>query len=99
MKTILLMFLLALALVASEQKEAPKAQSATEVPNYIIDAKNYSLIDAKKAFYVIDTNKYGTMQEHFAFANEKDAQEYVEKNGGSVVDYETYIKMNENSTK
>jgi len=98
LKTILLMFLLAISLIASE-KEVQKTQNTKQELNYIIDAKNYGLIDAKNAFFVINSHKYGTMQEYFAFAEEKDAKEYVEKYGGSVVDYETYIKLDENSTK
>ncbi|MFA5454945.1 MAG: nitrous oxide reductase accessory protein NosL [Sulfurimonas sp.] len=98
MKTILLIFLLSISLIAAE-KEVPKPQNAKQELTYIIDAKNYVLIDAKKAFFVVNSHKYGTMQDYFAFADEKDAKEYVEKNGGSVVDYETYMKFDENSTK
>ena len=98
MKTVLLIFLLSISLIAAE-KEAPKKQNAKQELSYIIDAKNYGLINAKKAFFVINSHKYGTMQDYFAFAEEKDAKEYVEKYGGSVVDYETYIKLDENSTK
>lgn len=98
MKTILLLFLLSISLIASE-KEVPKKQNAKQELSYIIDAKNYGLIDAKKAFFVINSHKYGTMQDYFAFAEEKDAKEHVEKYGGSVVDYETYMKLDENSTK
>jgi len=97
-KAILLIFLLAISLIASE-KEVTKAQNTKQELNYIIDAKNYGLIDAKKAFFVINSHKYGTMQDYFAFAEEKDAKEHVQKYGGSVVNYETYIKLDENSTK
>lgn len=98
MKAILLIFLLAISLIASE-KEVTKAQNTKQELNYIIDAKNYGLIDAKKAFFVINSHKYGTMQDYFAFAEEKDAKEHVQKYGGSVINYETYMKLDENSTK
>ncbi|OHD97288.1 MAG: hypothetical protein A3E21_07085 [Sulfurimonas sp. RIFCSPHIGHO2_12_FULL_36_9] len=99
MKTTLLIFLIALSLIASEKKDIVTKDSLVKKPTYIIDAKNYGLIDAKNAFFVINSHKYGTMQESFAFAEEKDAKEHVEKYGGSVVNYETYIKLDENSTK
>jgi hypothetical protein len=98
MKTVLLIFLLSISLIAS-QKEVPKTENTKKELSYIIDAKNYGLIDAKKAFFVVNSHKYGTMQDYFAFADEKDAKEYVEKNGGSVVDYETYMKLDGNGTK
>ncbi|MDQ1264404.1 MAG: hypothetical protein QG559_1405 [Campylobacterota bacterium] len=88
MKTLIFLLLIGISLIASEQKE---------VPSYIIDAKNYNLIDSKKAFFIINSRKYGTMQDHFAFAKEEDAKEHVEKYGGSVVDYETYIKSQDNN--
>ncbi|MFA5233075.1 MAG: nitrous oxide reductase accessory protein NosL [Sulfurimonas sp.] len=98
MKTILLLFLLSISLIALE-KEVPKPQNAKQELSYIIDAKNYGLIDAKKAFFVINSHKYGTMQDYFAFAEEKDAKEHVQKYGGAVVDYETYMKLDDNTTK
>lgn len=60
MKTILLTFLIAISLVASE-KEATQTQSVQEEIKYIVDAKNYGLVAAKDAFYVIDSHKYGTI--------------------------------------
>lgn len=98
MKTILLTFLIAISLVASE-KEATQTQSVQEEIKYIVDAKNYGLVAAKDAFYVIDSHKYGTMQDYFAFAKEEDANEHVKKYGGSVVDYETYKKIQEEASK
>jgi nitrous oxide reductase accessory protein NosL len=97
-KTILLIFLLSISLIALD-KEVPKVQNTKQELSYIIDAKNYGLIDAKKAFFVVNSHKYGTMQDYFAFAEEKDAKEHVEKYGGSVVDYETYMKFDDNGTK
>ncbi|MBE0514755.1 nitrous oxide reductase accessory protein NosL [Sulfurimonas sp.] len=98
MKTILLTFLITISLVASE-KEAAQTQSVKEEIKYIVDAKNYGLIAAKDAFYVIDSHKYGTMQDYFAFAKEEDANEHVKKYGGNVVDYETYKKIEEEASK
>jgi len=88
MKTLLLIFLLVLSLIASEE-------DARKMPSYVIDTKSMSLIDSKKAFFIIGSRKYGTMKENFAFAKKEDAERYVKKNGGSVVDYNTYIKMDD----
>lgn len=99
MKSVLLMFLVAVSLIASEIKEGTQSQSAQEEIKYIIDAKNYGMISAKDAFYVIDSHKYGTMQDHFAFATKEDAREHVEKHGGSVVSYEDYMKIKEDTLK
>lgn len=98
MKTILLTILIALSLVAAE-KEATQTQSVKEEIKYIVDAKNYGLVAAKDAFYVIDSHKYGTMQDYFAFAKEEDANDHVKKYGGSVVDYEAYKKIQEEASK
>lgn len=89
MKTLLLTFLMVLSLIASEKEEI----------KYIVDAKNYGLVAAKDAFYVIDSHKYGTMQEYFAFAKEEDANDHVKKYGGKVVDYETYQKLQQEASK
>jgi len=69
--------------------------SEREIPSYIVDAKNYSLVDAKKAFFIIGSSKYGIMKENFAFSYKKDAEEYVKKRGGCVIDYKTYINMDD----
>ncbi|HEY9203659.1 MAG TPA: nitrous oxide reductase accessory protein NosL [Sulfurimonas sp.] len=89
MKTLLLIFLMVISLIASEKEEI----------KYIVDAKNYGLVAAKDAFYVIDSHKYGTMQEYFAFAKEEDATDHVKKYGGKVVDYETYQKLQQEASK
>jgi len=98
MKTLLLIFLTTISLIAS-QEESAQTQSTTEEIKYIVDAKNYGLVAAKDAFYVIDSHKYGTMQEYFAFAKEEDANDHVKKYGGKVVDYETYQKIKEEASK
>ncbi len=89
MKTMILLFLLSISLIASQR----------QMPKYVVDAKNYGLVESTKAFYIIGSKKYGIMKESFAFSKEKDAQDYVEKNGGSVVDYDTYIEMDINASK
>ena len=98
MKALLLTLLITISLVASEKGTAP-TQSTKEEIKYIVDAKNYGLVAAKDAFYVIDSHKYGTMQEYFAFAKEEEANDHVEKYGGKVVDYETYQKLQEEVSK
>lgn len=98
MKSLLLTLLITISLVAS-QKETTPTQSVKEEIKYIVDAKNYGLVAAKDAFYVIDSRKYGTMQDQFAFAKEEDANDHVKKYGGSVVNYETYQKLQEEASK
>ncbi|MCF6308914.1 MAG: nitrous oxide reductase accessory protein NosL [Sulfurimonas sp.] len=83
MKTILLIILLTLSLSAFERK----------IPSYIIDVTTIKLIGSKTAFYVIGNEQHGTMKKNFGFAAKKTAQKYVERNGGCVVDYATYVKM------
>ena len=102
MKTILLLFLITISLIASEEQstgEDVKKTNKTEVPKYIVDPNTFRLVDSKKAFYIIGSKKYGTMKENFAFATKEDAEKYVKKNGGSVVDYNTYISIDKNSSK
>lgn len=93
MKTLLLIFLLTLSLIASQKEHVRK------IPSYIIDAKSMVLVDAKKAFFILGSQKYGTMKENFAFGKKEDAQEYVKRRGGCVVDYETYINMTDEEIK
>lgn len=94
MKTLFLILLLTISLIAEQ-----KNQNEQPMPEFVVDAKNFGLIDAKEAYYIIGSYKYGTMKEAFAFAYEKDALEHVKKHGGSVVDYKTFIKMDVNISK
>ncbi|MCW8954321.1 MAG: nitrous oxide reductase accessory protein NosL [Sulfurimonas sp.] len=89
MKTTLLIFLLILSLNASQEEHKRK------IPSHIVDAKEYILVDSKKAFFILGSHKVGTMKEYFAFIKKEDAEEHVKKYGGCVVDYDTYAKMDD----
>lgn len=89
MKSLLLMILLTFSLMAAEEGYERK------IPNFVIDNKSIKLIDSKKAFFILGNRKYGTMKKNFAFARKEDAQKYVERTGGCVVDYQTYLKMDD----
>ncbi len=60
----------------------------------VVDTKGLKFIDAKNAFYVIGSKIAGTMTKRskYAFANEKDAIEFKEKNGGELVTFEEAYK-------
>ena len=89
MKTLILIFLFALSLVALEKEYVRK------IPTYVIDTKSMGMINAKQAFYIIGNSKHGMMKDNFAFFAKEDAQAYISSRGGCVVDYETYVKMND----
>ena len=97
MKKMILIFLIAFSLFASAEQNATqenlnKAES-TEETKFIICAKSMRFVNAKDAFYIYGGNTYGTMKKNFGFLYEADAKEYVKKNGGRVVNYETYIEL------
>jgi len=55
-----------------------------------VDAKTLKFIDAKTAYYVIGSNKKGTMSKvsKYAFANKADAEAFAKENGGKVGSFE-----------
>lgn len=57
----------------------------------VTDVASETLIDAKKAFYVIGSNVQGTMSmvSKLAFLNEADAQAFVQEYKGEIVPFET----------
>ncbi|MCK5855444.1 MAG: nitrous oxide reductase accessory protein NosL, partial [Sulfurovaceae bacterium] len=65
----------------------------------VTDAKTEKLIDAKTAFYVVESDIAGTMSEvsKLAFANENDAKAFVEEYDGKVVDFQKAFEMAKNS--
>lgn len=89
MKTILITILITISIFASGQQDARK------IPSHVVDVIGYSLIDSKDAFFILGIKKYGMMQKSWAFSNKEDAQAYAEKHGGCIVDYATYIKMDD----
>lgn len=56
----------------------------------VVDTKTLKFIDAKKAYYVLSSKVEGTMTDNskYAFESEEDAKEFIEKNGGDIVDFE-----------
>ncbi|MCK5293148.1 MAG: nitrous oxide reductase accessory protein NosL [Arcobacteraceae bacterium] len=67
----------------------------------VIDAKTQKSIDAKSAFYVVNSKARGTMSKvsKLAFALEIDALAFVKKYNGKVVDFQTALKMAQDSLK
>ncbi|MCF6331213.1 MAG: hypothetical protein L3I99_06670 [Sulfurimonas sp.] len=93
MKIILIITLLCISIFAQQK------QYVREIPKYVVGVKSLSLFDSKKAFFVIGAYKYGLMMDTFAFRHKGNAQEYIKKYGGCVVDYETYVKMDDEAVK
>ncbi len=91
MKTTLILFLLSISLLAS-QTQTDENSNTTEIPQYMVDAKTFSMINSTEAFYIIGGSKYGIMTKRVAFAKKEDAEEYAKTHGGEVVDYTTYIE-------
>ncbi|NPA59339.1 MAG: 4Fe-4S binding protein [Epsilonproteobacteria bacterium] len=61
----------------------------------VVDTKSLKFIPAKSAYYVIGSKKSATMSEvsKYAFATKKDAQDFVKKYGGKIVDFDTALKI------
>ncbi len=60
----------------------------------VVDVKSLKFIDASKAFYVVGSDKKGTMSmvSKYAFASKVDADAFAKENGGKVVDYQGAYK-------
>jgi len=61
----------------------------------VVDAKTEKLIDAKSAYYVINSNIKGTMSKisKLAFANQKDAKAFASEHEGEVVDFKKALDL------
>ena len=61
----------------------------------VIDAKSEQLIDARSAFYVLNSKVKGTMSKvsKLAFKSESDAQDFAKKNRGEVVSFDKALAM------
>jgi len=61
----------------------------------VTDVKSLDYIDAKKAFYVVASNKKGTMTvtSKYAFKNESDAKQFKAKNGGEIMNFDGAYKI------
>ncbi|MDY0234229.1 MAG: nitrous oxide reductase accessory protein NosL [Sulfurimonas sp.] len=67
----------------------------------VVDAKNEKLIDARSAFYVLDSDVKGTMSRvsKLAFAKKSDAEAHVKKYNGSIVTFDMAMKAAKESLK
>ena len=72
------------------------AQNIDKMPRSIEvgDYSSKELIDAEKAFWVIDGNKPGVMtkQAKWAFATKEDADKYIKENGGTLATFDEAMK-------
>lgn len=93
MKTILIIILLTISIFGA-QKEYTR-----DIPENVVDLNSLSLINSKEAFFIIGNNKYGSMQKSWAFKDKETAQTYAQMHGGCIVDYETYVKMDDEAIK
>ena len=61
----------------------------------VVDAKTEKLIEAKTAFYVVDSDIEGTMSEvsKIAFSTKKDAEDFVEEYDGEIVDFQKAFEI------
>lgn len=66
----------------------------TPVTIEVGDYNSKELIDAEKAFWVIDGNKPGVMtkQAKWAFAKQEDAAKFIKDNGGSLTTFDAAMK-------
>ncbi len=57
----------------------------------VVDVKSLKFIDANNAFYVLGSKVPGTMSSNskYAFKNREDALDFIQINGGDLVDFET----------
>ena len=93
MKTVLIIVLLTISIFAT-QKEYVR-----DIPNKVVDLNSLAFINAKEAFFILGNDKYGSMKKSWAFKNKEVAQKYAEMRGGCIVDYETYVKMDDEAVK
>jgi len=93
MKTILIIILLTISIFAT-QKEYVR-----DIPKNVVDLNSLAFIDSKKAFFIIGNDKYGSMKKSWAFKNKEIAQKYAEMHGGCIIDYETYVKMDDKAVE
>ena len=63
----------------------------------VVDAENLTFTNAKTAFYVIGSRIRGTMssKSKYAFADKEDANAFVEKQGGQIVNFAEALKTAE----
>jgi nitrous oxide reductase accessory protein NosL len=64
----------------------------------VVDTKNLNFIDVRKAFYVVNSSKRGTMSmvSKYAFSTESDAKEFQSKNGGTIMRFDEALQEAKN---
>ena len=77
-----------IACLSSDLKE----HKATKIE--VVDAHTQKVIDAKKAYYVIDSDVKGTMSRRskLAFATHQDAEAFMKEHGGKIIDFQQALK-------
>lgn len=67
-----------------------KGKKGTIKEIMVVDVPSLKFTDAKKAYYVIGSDKPGTMSmvSTYAFKNRADAEKFAKENGGKVTDFE-----------
>jgi len=60
----------------------------------VVDAKTQKIINAKKAYYVIDSDVKGTMSRRskLAFASKRDAEAFIKEHGGKIITFQQALK-------
>jgi len=78
--------------VVEDMKKGPKLKDIK-----VVDVNSLKFIDADKAYYVVGSNKKGTMTmvSKYAFASKINADAFAKENGGNVVDFKGALKAAE----
>ncbi|MDD3855119.1 MAG: hypothetical protein A3J96_05230 [Sulfurimonas sp. RIFOXYC2_FULL_36_7] len=61
----------------------------------VVDVKSLKFIDATKAYYVVGSQKRGTMSKisKYAFANEEEAKKFQGEFGGEIMDFNKALEV------
>lgn len=67
----------------------------------VVDSASQKLIDANKAFYIVDSDVVGTMSKvsKLAFLTKESAEDFNMEHGGKIVDFTSALKMAQESLK
>ena len=61
----------------------------------VVDTNTLKFIDAKSAFYVLGSNKKGTMSgvSKYAFSTKQEAEKFIKENGGKIGTFEDALEL------
>jgi len=61
----------------------------------VVDAASLNFVDVSKAYYVVGSNRKGTMSpiSKYAFAKREEAEKFRRRFGGKIVDFDTALKV------